>query len=68
MLNLKAQQKQLQEEYERKREPVQEQIKHFQKMIGNMETDGSLEERWFVCEALIDTVNNFLQRKATQPH
>jgi hypothetical protein len=68
ILDLKAQQKLLREEYERKREPVLEQIKHFQKKRENLETDGSLEERWFACEALIDTVNTFLQRKATQPH
>ena len=59
--------KRLREEYERKREPVLQQIKIFQKSVRNMETDDSLEERWFACEALVDSVNNFLQRKATQP-
>ncbi len=68
ILDLKAQQKLLREEYERKREPVLEQIKYFQKKRENLETDGSLEERWFACEALIDAVNTFLQRKAMQPH
>jgi hypothetical protein len=56
----------LREEYERKREPVLERIKIFQKSIRNLETDASLEERWFACEALVDSVNNFLQRKATK--
>jgi hypothetical protein len=40
----------------------------FQKTIDAMETDGSLEERWFACEALADAVNTFLQRKAIQLH
>lgn len=64
MIDFKVAQKELRDEYDRKREPEFEQIKYFQKMIENMETDGSLEERWFACEALIDAVNTFLQRKA----
>ncbi len=62
-LELRAELKQAKEDYERKREPVLEQIKVFQKKIRTIETDGSLEERWFACEALMDAVNNFLQRK-----
>ena len=65
ILNLNAAKKHLKEEYERKKEPVFEQIKFYQEKIENLETDSSLEERWFACEALIDTVNTFLQRKAT---
>ena len=68
MLDLNAEKKELRAEYERKKEPVLEQIKNFQKIIQSTETDGSLEERWFACEALIDAVNTFLQRKAVQPH
>jgi uncharacterized phage infection (PIP) family protein YhgE len=65
-LNFNAQQRKLREEYEEKREPVLEQIKFYRQLIRNAETDGSLEERWFACEALIDAVNTFLQRKASQ--
>lgn len=65
ILNFKSQQKILQEKYEKMREPVLDQIEDFKKKIRLMETDGSLEERWFACEALIDAINNFLQRKAT---
>jgi len=68
MLNFNAKRKTLREEYDKKAEPVQEQIKKIQKTIREMEVDGSLEERWFACEALIDAVNGFLQRKAAQPH
>ena len=64
ILDFKVAQKVLRDEYDRKREPVFEQIKIFQKTIEDTETDGSLEERWFACEALIDAVNTFLQRKA----
>lgn len=67
MLDLKAAQKQLRETYEAKREPYVEKQKHYRKKIENLEEDGSLEERWFACEALIDAVNGFLQRKAIQP-
>ena len=50
----------------RRREPVMGEIKKFRKIIQNLETDDSLEQRWFACEALIDAVNTFLQRKADQ--
>jgi hypothetical protein len=62
-----AKQKKVRNEYERKREPVLEQIKKFKKVFQNLETDGSLEERWFACESFVDSVISFLQRKATEP-
>ena len=67
MLNFGTKQKELRVDYDQKREPVLEEIKKFRRIIQNLETDDSLEERWFACEALIDAVNIFLQRKATQP-
>jgi DNA repair exonuclease SbcCD ATPase subunit len=67
MLDFSAKQKKLRAEFEIKREPTLEEIKKFRRIIQVMETDGSLEERWFACEALIDAVNGFLQRKASQP-
>jgi hypothetical protein len=63
MLDFNAKQKELQAEYARKREPVLEEIKKFRKITQLMETDSSLEERWFACEVFIDAVNTFLQRK-----
>ena len=62
-----ARQKKVRNEYERKREPVLEQIKKFRKLFQNLETDDSLEERWFACEAFVDSVISFLQRKSAQP-
>ncbi len=67
MLDFGAQKKELRDDYERKREPVAKQIKRFMKLAQESEVDGSLEDRWFACEALIDVVNAFLQRKAAQP-
>jgi hypothetical protein len=67
MLDFNIKQKELKSEYDRKKEPVLDQIKKFHQIIQNLETDGSLEERWFACESLIDALNTFLQRKATQP-
>lgn len=68
LLNFKDQQGRLQDAYEKKKEPILEQIKDFKKKIREIETDGSLEERWFTCEALVDAINNFLQRKASRVH
>jgi hypothetical protein len=67
-LDLKQSTRALREEFDRKKEPVNEEIKKYQKRIEDLETDGSLEERWFACEALTDAVNMFLLRKAAQPH
>jgi hypothetical protein len=64
LLDFSAEQKDLKDTYESKREPLQKQIRNLQKTIGVTESDGSLEERWFACEALIDAVNSFMQRKA----
>jgi hypothetical protein len=68
ILDLRAAQKKIREDYDKKKEPLQEKIKVLQKRIEYLEMDGSLEERWFACDALIDALNMFLQRKATQPH
>jgi chromosome segregation ATPase len=68
MLDFTEVQERLRDEYERKRQPVIEQIRDCQKKIEKLETDGSLEDRWFACEALVDAVNALLQRKTLQLH
>lgn len=68
LLEYSAKRKQLRSEYDINMEPELKQLKDYQKKTREIETDGSLEERWFACEAIIDAVNSFLQRKATQPH
>jgi DNA repair exonuclease SbcCD ATPase subunit len=61
--NFTAEQERLPDEYEKKKQPVIEQIRDHQKKIENLETDGSLEDRRVVCEALVNAVNALLQRK-----
>jgi hypothetical protein len=68
MLYFKKEKEELQDANEEKKAPILEQIKNLQKKVEDAEIDGSLEERWFACQALIDTVNTFLQRSALQPH
>jgi len=68
MLAFTEVQESLRDEYDGKRQPIVEQIRDCLKKIESLETDGSLEERWFACEALIDAVNTFLQRKTLQQH
>jgi hypothetical protein len=64
MLDFTEAQQRLRGEYEAKRQPVTEQLRDSQKNIEILETDGSREDRWFACEALIDAVNALLQRRA----
>jgi len=68
MLDFTEAQERLREEYEGKRQPVIERIRDCEKKIEILETDGSREDRWFACEALIDAVNALLQRKTLQLH
>ena len=63
-LNFKVAKEKLRDEYERKSTPVLNQMKGFRKTLDEGEADGSLEDRWFACEALIDAFNNFLLRKS----
>jgi hypothetical protein len=60
-----AEQERFQEECERKKHPLIEQIRKHQKAIENVETDGSLEDRQIACEALVNAVNALLQRKTS---
>jgi len=64
-LEFNSKEKLVREEFESKKEPIFEEIKKLQKTIGDMDIDGSLEERWFACQALTDAVNSFMQRKAS---
>jgi hypothetical protein len=67
LLEFNVAQKKLHEAYDQKREPIWNRIKVFKKNLDELESDGSLEERWFACEALIDSVNSFLQRRSAEP-
>ena len=63
-LEFKDAKEKLRDEYETKTVPISNQIKKIKKKLEDAETDDSLEDRWFACEALIDAVNNLLQRKS----
>jgi uncharacterized phage infection (PIP) family protein YhgE len=65
VLDFRERQERFREEFDRKREPALEDVKVFQKRLRDSEEDGSLEERWFACEAIIDVINNFYQRKTS---
>ncbi len=66
LLKYKTEQGKLRDKYEAKSLPIVEQLKSSSKKVDASETDGSLEDRWFACQVLIDSVNTFLQRKALQ--
>jgi len=62
-----AEQEKLRDEYERRKQPVIEQIRDQQKEKENQEIDGSLETRQAACEALVNAVNALLQRNLCAP-
>ncbi len=68
MLEFTKAQEKLRDEHDAKRQPIIEQLRECHKKIDVLETDGSREDRWFACEALIEAVNDLLQRKTLQPH
>ncbi len=61
-----AEQKRLQAEYERRKQPVIKQIRKLQKAVGDQEFDRSLEDRRAACKFLANAVNGLVQRKNQQ--
>lgn len=61
--NAAAEQENLRNDYEKRKQLVTEQIGKLQKVVEGPEVDGSLEVRRVACEALANAVNAFLQRK-----
>jgi hypothetical protein len=68
MQNFSAEKEKLRVEYEKKKQPIVEQIRDQQKEIDSLEIDGSLETRRAACEALVNAVNGLLQRERPSPH
>jgi hypothetical protein len=68
MLNFTVKGEKLQDDFEKKKQPVIEQIRGQQEDIEDLETDGSLEYRKSACEALVNTVNALLERKTFKLH
>jgi hypothetical protein len=63
MRNFNAEQISLRNECEQKKQPVITQIRDCEKKNERMVADDSLEDRRLACEALVNAVNAFLQRK-----
>jgi hypothetical protein len=63
--NFTVEQEKLHDEYEKKKQAVIEQVRNLEKDVEVLETDGSAVERRVACEALVNAVNAFLQRKAS---
>jgi len=58
-----AEQEKLQDEHERRKQAINEQIRDQEEEVESQEIDGSLETRRAACEALTNAINSFLQRK-----
>ena len=56
-----VEQDKLRDEYEKKKQAVIEQVRGLEKKVGALETDGSVEDRRFACEELVNSVKTFLQ-------
>jgi len=56
-------QERLQDEYERKKQPIIVRMRGYEKEIERIDIDGSVEDRQAACEALVNAVNALLQRK-----
>jgi hypothetical protein len=57
-------QEKLHDEYEEKKQAVIKQVRSLEKKIEGLENDGSVEDRRLACEALVNSVDALLQRKA----
>jgi len=62
--NFAAEQEGLRDEYEKKKQPVIDQIRVEEKEVENQDVDGSLETRKAACEVLINAVNALVERKS----
>ena len=63
-----AEQGRLRDEHEKRKQPIIEQVRVYQKETEKQEIDGSLEARQTTCEALAGAVNALLQRNASSLH
>jgi DNA repair exonuclease SbcCD ATPase subunit len=60
-----VEQEKLHDEYEKRKQAVIEQVRSLEKKVGDLETDGSVEDRRVACEELVNVVKALLQRKTT---
>ena len=62
--NFAAKQEKLQDENEKKKQPIIDQIRVEEKEVENQDVDGSLETRKAACEVLMNAVNALVERKS----
>jgi hypothetical protein len=65
--SFEVEQEKLHDEYEKRKQTVIEQVRSLEKKVEGSETDGSVEDRRFACEELVNAVNALLQRKNSLP-
>jgi len=61
--SFEIEQEKLHDEYEKRKQTVIEQVRSLEKNIEGLDTDGSVEDRQFACEGLVNAVKALLQRK-----
>jgi hypothetical protein len=66
--SLTRQREELNEEYEKKKQPVASQVEKQQKEVDRIKVDGSLESRMAACEALVDALTRLMDRTGPQPN
>jgi len=62
-----VEQEKLHDEYEKKKQTVIEQVRSLEKTVGDLETDGSVEDRRVACEELVNVVKALLRRMTPLP-
>lgn len=60
-----AEKEKLRDTYEEKKQAVKTQVQSLEKNIEDSETDGSVKDRRFACEELVNAMKTLLQRKAS---
>ena len=62
-----VEQEKLHDEYEKRKQAVIEQVRSLEKKVGDLETDGSVEDRRVACEELVNVVKALLRRMTQLP-
>jgi hypothetical protein len=62
---LEAEQEKFRDECEKKKQAILEQMRILEKKVGSLEADGSVDDRRFACEELVNVVKSLLQRKTS---
>jgi hypothetical protein len=57
-------QEKLHDEYEKRKQEIIEEVRILEKKIEDLDTDGSVDDRQFACEELVNSVKALLQRNA----